>query len=194
MSGPHTPPPGSMPPGVGAPDMASMEDMLAAQGGASAAKSGSSPGSGAAHGGGTHHQPARPLGSPVQEAKNIAGGVGGELFEFLPPVIKNLISAKPDDSPEDAARKRQMLQNYQKLNAEDQQFVQKKLQHEQMEKQQREQEEAQRRQQEAAMQSNDLPVPEGKKTGEAAMGGGKSQKSQTISKLQNDRKKLSSSG
>jgi len=173
-----------MPPGVGSPDMASMEDMLASQGGAGAtgSKSNSTP------------RAAVPVGSPVQEARQMASGVSEELYEFLPPLIKNLISSKPDDSPEAAARKRQMLQNYQKLNAEDQQFVQKKLQQEQMEKRRREEEEHQRRQQKAAAQSNDLPVPEGKKTGEAAMGGGKSKKSQTINKMQDDRKKLKSSG
>ena len=175
--------------------MASMEDMLAQSGQAGlpgqpglGGQSGQKPQS--------HQppQPPRPIGNPLEEAKNVAGGVGSELLDFLPPIIRNLISSEPEDTPEQAAKKRQMLQNYQKLNAEDQQFVQKKLQHEQMEKRQREEEEHQRRQQEAASQLNDLPVPEGKKTGEAAQGGGKSSKSQTISKLQNDRKKLSSSG
>lgn len=183
-----------MPPGAGSPDIGSMEEMLAAQGGVPGAKT-SSPSS--SHSASSAHQPARPatpIGSPVEEARNIAGGVGTELLEFLPPILKNMISSKPEDTPEEAAKKRQMLQNYQKLTADEQQYVHKKLQEEEMEKRRKEEEEQIRRQQEAAAQSQDVSVPEGKKTGEAAMGGGKSQKSQTISKLQNDRKKMSSSG
>jgi hypothetical protein len=187
MAGFQAPPPGALP-GVGSPDISdeSIQSMLG--GSSSGSQSATAP-----------HLPKPPkpapaLGSPTEEAKHIASGVGQEFFEFLPPFMKDLLGEKATDSPEEAARKRQMLQNYQKLNAEEQQYVQKKIQKEQMEKRQREEEEFQRRQQLAAAQSSDLPVPEGKKTGEAAMGAGKSQKSQTLSKLQNDRKKMSSSG
>jgi len=181
-----------MPPGAASPDMGSMEEMLAAQGGQAGTKTSSTSSSHSASQNPPRH--ATPIGSPLEEARNIAGGVGTDLYEFLPPILKNMISSKPEDTPEEAAKKRQMLQNYQKLTADEQQYVHKKLQEEEMEKRRKEEEEQIRRQQEAAAQSSEMAVPEGKKTGEAAMGGGKSQKSQTISKLQNDRKKMSSSG
>lgn len=197
MSGFQPPPPGAMPPGVGSPDMADeLQDMMASgspQGGAHAAP-GSNAVSSMLKGHGAQSTKQAPLGGPVQEAKHIAGGVKDHLFDFLPPALKSILGENPNDNPEEAERKRQMLQNYNKLTADEQQFVQKKLQEEEIEKRKKEEEEQHRRQVAAAQSSDDVVVPEGKKTGEAAMGGGKSKKSQTISKLQNDRKKMTSAG
>ena len=195
MSGFRPPPPGAMPSGMGSPDISSlMEDatngaqQTTSQSAASASSSVVSP-----PGHGASQKTARPIGSPTQEAKYLANDVAGGLFDLLPPVIKNLVSPNPTDSPEESMKKKQMFQRYTQLNSEQQAYVSKKLQAEQVEKQKQHEEEM-RQKQLAAQQSSELPVPEGKKTGEAAMGGGKSNKSQTISKLQNDRKKLSSSG
>lgn len=196
MAGFRPPPPGSIP-GLGSPDMAdAMQDMQSGQPASAGASSHSSMSSISSMMQGQHGktaQNARSVGSPVQEAKYLAKDIGKGILEFLPGPIKNLVSPTPNDSPEAAMKKRQMLQRYNQMNAEQQAYVNKKLQEEQMEKRKKEEEEKQRTQM-LAQQSNDLPVPEGKKTGEAAMGAGKSNKSQTLSKLQNDRKKLSSAG
>ncbi len=195
MSGFRPPPPGSLPPGAASPDMAdAMQDMMGANAGTQQAKQGTSPTSNAVSSmmQGQGHK-ATPLGSPVQEAKTIAQDVGSSLFEFLPQELQTILGSKSTDTPEEAERKQKMLQNYQRLTAEERQYVQKKLQQEQAEKRQREEEEF-RKKQLAAQQTDELPVPEGKKTGEAALGAGRSKKAQTISKLQNDRKKLSSAG
>ncbi|MBW7944466.1 hypothetical protein H3C70_03640 [Patescibacteria group bacterium] len=195
MSGFRPPPPGALPPGAVSPDMAdAMQDKMGVNTGTQPVKQGTSPTSNAVSSmmqGQSHQAP--PLGSPVQEAKTIAQDVGSSLFEFLPQELQVILGSKSTDTPEEAERKRKMLQNYQRLTAEDRQYVQKKLQQEQMEKRKKEEEEM-RAKQLAAQQTEELPVPEGKKTGEAALGAGRSKKAQTISKLQNDRKKLSSAG
>ncbi|MBW7955855.1 hypothetical protein H3C66_03925 [Patescibacteria group bacterium] len=197
MSGFKSPPPGALPPGLGSPDLSdAMMDQAAAMS-QQTAKTGQLPGSQAVsslmqgHGGSA--KTPRPLTGPVQEAKYVAKDVAGSFLEFLPPELQSILGGSSSDSPEEAAKKKQMLQRFNQMSAEQQQYVQKKLRSEQIEKQKKEEEEARQRQREAA-QAEDVPIPQGKVTGEAAMGAGKSKKSQTISKLQNDRKKLSSSG
>ena len=85
-----------------------------------------------------------------------------------------------------------MLQRYQALNAEQQQVAAKKMQEEQHRKEQEAMEKQEKDQRAAAEQSDDVVVPQGRPRGEdAAMGSGKKR---TVTKLQNDRKKLSSAG
>jgi hypothetical protein len=196
MSAPNSPPPGAIPSGGMSPDMQStLNQMMGAggktgQGGAPGA--GQSPFGNAAAGGATMPKPPRPVGSLPQEAKFMAEDVAQGLLSVLPDFMQHILGVKPTDTPEEAARKKQMLQRYNQLNDEQQQVVQKQMQEAQAKKRQDE-EDRMRKQQEAEQNaSQDLPMPQGKTSGEG--GPGASQKKRTVTKLQNDRKKLSSAG
>jgi hypothetical protein len=192
-----SPPPGSVP-GFSPADLEGLADQmgqggtnstnpLAGLGGAS-----SFPGS-AGSAGSQNTKTPQPIGSLPQEAKYIAEGMGQEALAFLPDFMQKILGMKSTDTPEEKQKKQQIFQNYQKLNAEDQAYVQKKMQQEQMEKQKKEQEEFERRQQaEMDAANNEVSAPAGKVTGEAAAGA--SNKQRTTQKLQSDRKKLSSAG
>ena len=136
-------------------------------------------------------QVAKPIGQTLpQEAKNIGESFGQQLKDFVPDIIQQILGMKSTDSPEEKARKQQMFQRYQQLNAQDQAYVRQKLQREQAEKHQREQEEQMRKQQQAAAESSDLPMPSGKVSGAGA--DGSSGAKRAANKIQSDRKKLSS--
>ncbi len=184
---PTSPPPGSVPGSFSPGDMDMSELMQQAGGQLPGGKSG--PGAASS---GNAKQPPRPIAGPQQEAAYLAQGVGQGLLELLPDYMQHILGIKDSDSPEEKAKKKQMFENYQRLSAEDQAYVQKKMQREQMEKQQREQEEEQKRQQEMANQSNDLPIPAGRTSGAGSEGN--SNKQRTTNKLQDDRKKMSSAG
>ncbi len=134
----------------------------------------------------------RPVGTLPQEMKYFAGDVAQGLLSLLPDFMQSMFGIKPTDTPEDAARKKQMLQRYQQMNADQQQYVQQKVREEQQKKQQEEEEKAQRKQMDEQQAASELPMPQGKTRGEG--GPGASQKKRTVTKLQNDRKKLSSAG
>ncbi len=185
---PSSPPPGSVP-GSFSPGEMDMDEMMGQMGGST----GKNPSASSLPG--STSQPAknpRSIGNPAQEAQYLAEGVGQGMLALLPDFMQELLGIKDSDSPEEKARKRQIFQNYQKLNAEDQAYVQKKMQQEQIEKQRREQEEEQKRQQAAMNDSGDLPMPAGRVTGAGAEGS--SNKQRTTQKLNDDRKKLSNQG
>ncbi len=186
---PTSPPPGSVPGGMSPSDMEGLMDQTQMGSSANPAQSTTpSPASSSSHSSKTP----RPIASLPQEGKYLAQDVGQGMLELLPDFMQRVLGIKNTDTPEEKAKKQQMFQNYQQLSAEDQAYVQKKMQREEAEKQQREQEEEMRKQQEMANQSSDLPMPAGKVTGEAAAGA--SNKQRTTQKLQNDRKKLSNAG
>lgn len=205
---PASPPPGSVPGGFSPADMEGMMDDDQAAAGSTGSSSnpssgtmgnlgnlgssnglGSLPGQGAA---GSQPKPPRPITSPLGEAKYLAQDVGQSVLGLLPETLQQVLGLKSSDTPEQKAKKQQMLQNYQRLSAEDQAYVREKMQRQEAEKQQKEQEELMKKQQAEAQQDDGLPMPAGKVTGEAAAGA--SSKQRTVQKLQSDRKKLSSSG
>lgn len=182
MPAPQSPPPGAIP-SFDSPDAQAMMSQMM---GGKAGKPGQTPQS-------TQQKPARPIGTPVQEAQMVGEDVAQGLLQLLPDFLQDLFHVKPTDTPEEAAKKKQMLQRYNQLNAEQQQFVQKKYQEEQAKKKQEEEEATKKKQEEQRKaQENELPVPQGKKTGDWMAG--KSQKQNTLTKMQNDRQKLSSAG
>lgn len=186
---PTSPPPGSVPGSFSPGDMDALSEQLASQQGQSQTSSNSPvPGSPQSHA----QKDPRSIGSLPQEAKYLTQDVGQGILQLLPDFMQQILGIKDSDTPEEKAKKKQMLHNYEKLNAEDQAYVQKKMQEEQLKKQQEAQEEEEKRQREAAMQSSDLDIPSGKVTGEAAAGA--SNKQRTTQKLQSDRKKLSNAG
>jgi hypothetical protein len=195
MPGHHAPPPGALPPGVGSPSMEeAMQDMMgnskqsatqssganAAKQAMSSALQGKQPGAKPA--------PARPLGSPTQEAKYLAQDIGQGVAEFLPGPLKSLLGVNSGDTSEDANRKRQMLQNYQRMSSEQQQYVQQKLQQEEAIKKQKEQQDAQQRQFQQQQRARSAEVPQGKRTGD--MNANRSKKQQAVSKVFQDKNKL----
>jgi len=187
---PSSPPPGSVP-GSFSPGEMNMDEAMGQMGGTTGKNASGSPASSTPHSNQSAKNP-HTIGNPVQEAQYLAEGVGQGMLELLPDFMQELLGIKDSDSPEEKARKRQIFQNYQKLNTEDQAYVQKKMQQEQMEKQRREQEEQQKREQAAMNDSGDLPIPSGRVTGAGAEGS--SNKQRTTQKLNDDRKKLSNQG
>lgn len=196
MPGHHAPPPGALPLGVGSPNMEeAMQDMLGNSKQSATHSSGKNPTqqalSSALQGkqAGAKPAAARPLGSPTQEAKYLAKDVGQGLVEFLPGPLKSLLGVNPGDTSEDAVRKRQMLQNYQKMSSEQQQYVQQKVQQEEAVKKQQEQQDAQQRQFQQQQRARSVDVPQGKRTGD--MNANQSKKQQAVNKVFQDKNKLS---
>jgi len=172
MPAPHAPPPGAVPSMDGF-DEQSLQSMMGGGG-----KSGGAPGSLPGSSPTGQQKPPRPIGTPTEEAKTIGSDVAQGLIDFLPPIIRNIIQRK------EAAKKRQIFQNYQQLNAEQQRVAQEELQKANVRKQ-KEQEEDMRKKQEAQQKADQggLAMPSGKRSGE-----------QAVQKLQDDKKKMTSAG
>ncbi len=149
MSAPKSPPPGAIPSGGMSPDMQStLNQMMGANG---KTGQGGMPGVGqplgdAGASSATRPKPPRAVGSLPQEAKYMAEDVAQGILTLLPDFMQQILGAKPTDTPEDAARKKQMLQRYNQLNEEQQQVVQKQMQEEQMKKKREEEEKMQKKQ------------------------------------------------
>ena len=193
---PHGPgaPPGAMPPGGGlSPDMMAQLGKMG-MGSKQGGKGGSAglPGMGGAGGspGGAGKTP-RPVGTPLQEVKYFAGDVAHGVLEVLPDFMQSLFGISPADKPEDAARKRQMLQRYQQMNAEQQQFVQQRTKAEYEKKQQEEARQAQAEKAKRQQQAASLPVPQGRTHGAGAGMPGQSRKKSTIDDLNKKRQQMS---
>jgi len=137
-------------------------------------------------------KPPRPIGSAPQEAKYLAQGVGQGIVDLIPDFLQEVLGIKNTDSPDSKAKKKQIFDNFQSLSADEQAYVQKKMQREQAEKQAQEQAVMERKQREAVEKENSVVVPTGRVTGEAAAGASKSD--QATQKLQSDRKKMTNSG
>jgi|GEM_PF-738419 len=199
MPQPGTPPPGAIPSGFSSPDMQStLSQMTQAgkqgsaggvpQAGSSSSSSKTLPSAGAAS-----QKPPRPVGTLPQEAQYITEDITKSLLSFLPDFMQSMLGVKPTDSPEEKARKKQMLQRYQQLNSEQQQFVQDEMRKKQQAEQKKQEEEAKKKEEEQRKAADDeLPMPQGKTRGEG--GPGASNKKQTLTKLQNDRKRMTSAG
>jgi hypothetical protein len=191
MSGSHQPPPGALPPGMGSPDMGDMEDMMAQMQQGNPAPGGqTAPSQQAISSALQGKKPGSSSLGPVQEAKSVVKGVGEGLTDFLPGPLQNILGIKSTDGPEEVARKKQMLQNFNKLEADQQEVVAQKMRQREMEARQKQEEEAHQKQIAQQQQSQDLPVPQGKVRGDAQAG--QSKKQNTVNKLQNDRKKMTS--
>lgn len=105
----------------------------------------------------------RPVGTPMEELKMAVGDIF-EQFKFL------LGLQRPPKTPEEEAQLQQFHQNWQRLDAEQQQVAQMRLQEEMQRKQMMEQEERMKKAQEEQMkQQQDLQIPQGKVSGQAAV-------------------------
>lgn len=195
MPGPHQPPPGAMPSGAGSPDMGEMmEEMANAQQGSNNSTSPSSTQQAlsSAFQGKTPQQQksGRAIGSPLTEANYLSEGVAEGLLDFLPGPLKRLLDIRPSDTPEEQQRKQQMIQNYQRMNEEQRQYVLQEAQKQQELKQRQAEEDAHRQQLEEQRRAQSVQVPQGKRTGDMNAAD-QSKKQQAVTKVQNDRKKLS---
>jgi len=111
----------------------------------------------------------------------------------LPDFMQSMLGAKPTDTPEEATRKKQMLQRYQQLNSDQQQYVQEEMRKSHEAEQKKQEEEAKKKEEEQRKAAEDeLPMPVGKTRGEG--GPGMSNKKRTLTKLQNDRQRMTSAG
>lgn len=193
MSASHSPPPGSVPSGM-SPDMQStLAQMTGGAGQTNPAGAGSPPPlSSLGDATGAQKKPPRPVGSIPQEGKYLAEDVAQGLLAALPDFMQQLLGINPSDTPEDTAKKKQMLQRYNQMTADEQQYVQKKVQEEQQKKKAEEEEKAKKEQEAKQEEQDELPIPQGKQSGEGMPG--MSNKKRTLTKLQSDRQKLSSAG
>src|SRR5258708_2212336 len=146
MSAPTSPPPGSVPSGM-SPDMQSTLNQM--MGSSGQKNSGTGGASGAAAPGAsprTSPKPPRSIGSLPQEAQYMSEDVAQGLVNLLPDFMQQILGLKSTDTPEDAMRKKQMLQRYNQLNDEQQVVVQKQMREEHEKKQKEEQERIQKEQ------------------------------------------------
>jgi hypothetical protein len=112
------------------------------------------------------HVEPRAVGSPWEESVRAVKDIGKGLTSALPDELQKLLGFQPHDTPEDRAKKKQLLDKYNQLSEEDRQFALKKFHEAQREKQQKEQEEQERKHKEAqAQQQATLPMPQGRRTG-----------------------------
>jgi hypothetical protein len=189
MSNFKSPPPGSVP-GNFSPDLDQLDQGFGQQMGQNNQQNPFAGGSGMP-GSSTPPKPPRPVGSFPQEMKYFAQDIGQGVVSVMPDILQEVLGIKSTDTPEQVAKKKQMHQRYQEMNAAEQAYVQKKAQEEMAKKQQEEQERIIRQQEEEQIAAeSDVSIPQGKTTGEE----GSSTKKRTLNKLQNDRKKLSSAG
>lgn len=140
-------------------------------------------------------RPARPLGSPQQEVKYFAGDLAQGILSHIPAPIREILNISPNDTPQDASRKQQMLKNFEGLQAEQQNVVHQKMA--QFERQKRQEEEMKAEQQKrAAQQSQDVVAPAGKVSGAGAGEAGKQKNSRTATQnmMSKNRKTLTGAG
>jgi hypothetical protein len=117
---------------------------------------------------------------PVQDIFN-------ELKSFFD--LNSLLGIKdPSKDPQTLAKKRQMMQRYNQLTAEQQQVAQQKYQERQMRKQKQQEEEAMKKQREQAEKQASISVPSSPQKGPKGQAGGKPK---AVMKLEQDRQKLS---
>jgi hypothetical protein len=102
--------------------------------------------------------------------------------------LNDLLGVKSSaDDPQSLAKKKQMLQRFNKLNQEQQAIARQKYQAELKKKQQAEQEAEMKRRQEAQQKQQSISVPSGPQKGPVGPG---SQKPKAVQKLEQDRKTL----
>ena len=172
---PHSPPPGAIPSGAGAsPDSPDLQAMM----------NQASP---------TSKTP-RPIGTPLQEAKYLGEDMVLGMLQLLPDIFQEMLHIKPTDTPEEIAKKKQLIQNLNQMDDEQRQIVAKEFR-EKQEKQKEEEEEKVRKQQELqAKEQNELPVPKGKTHGIMPGMPGQSKKQSFMDDFNQKRKQLSSAG
>ncbi len=136
----------------------------------------------------------RQIGTPLQEAGYIAKDAAQSMLQLLPGFMQDILHINQSDTPQEKARKQKMLQNYQKLNAEEQQFVQKKFQEEQMKKRREQEEEMMKKKREEEQKQASVAPPKGKVQGYMGGAAGKSNKKSTIDDMNMKRQQLSSAG
>lgn len=103
--------------------------------------------------------------------------------------IRSVLGIDPKaDTPEEQAKKRQMLQRWNELTQDEQKVAQERYQKEMQKKQMEEEEKQQRKQQEEAAKEESIAAPSSPQKGPAGPGASKKQKA--AAKLQSDRKKL----
>ena len=134
-------------------------------------------------------QEPRPVGSLTDElikrpAKDIARGLLS-LFD-----LNALLGIKPgEDDPAQQAKRKQMLNRFNKLTQEQQDIAKQRYQLEMKKKQQEEQEKQAKKQREEQQKANSVELPSSPKKGPVGPGGSKKQKA--VQKLEQDRKTLS---
>jgi len=119
----------------------------------------------------------------VRPIQDVAAGLKS-IFD-----INQLLGINPDqDDPQTKLRKQQMLQRWQKLEAEDQEVAKRIFQRDMQKRQQEEQEKEIRKQQEEERKNQQMVIPSSPSKGPVGPGGQK--KPAAVMKLEQDRKTL----
>lgn len=143
---------------------------LMAEQGLAQSQSGKAPSSSAP---GQPSTPPREVGTITEEAQrmvtDVAEGIGNIPQEMIQGVLDMLGLARPPKNPEEQAKLQQFFQNYQRLDAEQQQAFQMRMQQEAQRKEMiRQEEEAKAAQREQA-EAQGMSVPGGKVPGQGAL-------------------------
>lgn len=117
--------------------------------------------------------PPREVGTITEEAQRMvmdaAEGIGNIPQEMMQSVLDMLGLARPPKDPEEQAKLQQFFQNFQRLDAEQQQAFQMRMQQEAQRKEMLHQEEEMKAAQEKQAQEQGLSVPGGKVSGQGAL-------------------------
>ena len=130
----------------------------------------------------------REVGTIPEEASRVGTDIFAELKKFFS--INTWLGVKPEtDDPQEIAKRKQVHQRWQKLNAEQQEVAKKKYQEDLQRKKAEEEEKERKKQMEEQQKAQQIQMPSSPKKGAVGPGGSKKQKA--TQKLQNDRKQLS---
>lgn len=134
---------------------------------------------------------ARPIGSFKDELLvNPAKDIVKSLTSFFD--LNQLLEIKTEDTPEEQAKKKQMLNRWNNLNEEQKSIAQSQYQ-EKIKKQQAEEEKKQqKKKQEEEVRKQSIAPPSSPKKGPIGPGSGMSKKAAAAAKLEQDRKTLGS--
>lgn len=181
------------------PDVASMMQQLTAakSGGGTQLGRGGKPGVGSPNTQSNQSgKPARRVSDLPTEAGYLASDVARGLGSLLPESIQKMLNLKPTDSPQEIAKKKQILTKFNQLSDEDRQVAVQRYQA-QIKKEQQEKQLAEQKKQQEAQKKQDLPQPQGKRQGMMAGMPGQKPKSKSDAFMQQfnqQRKTLSSAG
>lgn len=132
---------------------------------------------------------ARSVGSIPQEFKRMTGDVKTELQDFFS--IDRLLGVDNSDTPEQQAKKRQMLNRWQKLTQAEQEVARQKYQKEMQQKQEEEKQKQMKKQQEEQAKANEIAPPSSPSKGPMGPASGMSKKAKASANLQRQMKTMS---
>ena len=138
-------------------------------------------------------KPPRSVGTIHEEAKIFVGDIVGEAKKFFS--LNILLNIDTSDTPEVQAKKRKILQRWQKLTQEEQQVAKQRYQEEMQKKQEEEKQKQIKKQKKEQANAQSIAPPASPRKGPMGPGSGMSKKAKASANLQRQMKtKLSVAG